>query len=80
MIDNVIEIMDSLINDPSVITANRLSIINGKEDFTEFGTIIKDNETLLLDRYACSDNTDSAIIAKCIIQIILAEICYQETI
>lgn len=78
MIDNVIEIMDRIINNPSVITANRLSIINGKEDFTEFGSVIKDNETLLLDRYACSDNTDSAIIAKCIIQIILAEIYYQE--
>ena len=76
--DNVIKIIDKFIETPSVITANRLSIINGKDDFTEFGTAIEENEKLLLDKYAATGNSDSDILAKCIVQILLAEIYYQK--
>lgn len=76
--DGVIKIIDNLIEEPSVITANRLSIINGKDDFTELGFDIEKNEKFLLDKYAGQINSDTDILAKCIVHIILAEIYYQK--
>ena len=78
IMDGVIKIIDSLIEEPSVITANRLSIINGKDDFTELGFDIEKNEKFLLDKYAGQINSDTDILAKCIVHIILAEIYYQK--
>lgn len=75
---DVFEIIDNLIEESSEITANRLSIINGKDDITEFSPIIEDNEKILLDRYANLSNNSSDVLAKCIVQIILAEIYYQK--
>ena len=49
MIAKVIDILEKIVNAPSAITANRLSIVNGKDDITEFGTLITGNEKLLLD-------------------------------
>lgn len=72
MIDRIIDIMDKFKDNPAGITANRLSIVNGKDDITELGTDIIENEKLLLDKY------DSSILTKCIIQIILAETYYQQ--
>lgn len=72
MIENVINIIDKFMDNPSVITANRLSIVNGKDDITEFGAIISENEKLLFDRY------NNSVLSKCIIQIMLAEIYYQK--
>lgn len=78
MIDKAIEVMDKLIADTATITANRLSIINGKEDIAEFCSVIKENKAFFLERYTDFDDMESTILAKCIIQIILAEIYYQE--
>lgn len=77
MTDKAIEIIDNLIGESLDVTANRLSIINGKYDVTEFGSIISDNKKLFLDRYSCADN-EACILAKCITQIVLAEIYYQK--
>lgn len=77
MTDKAIEIIDNLIGESLDVTANRLSIINGKYDVTEFGSIISDNKKLFLDRYSCTDN-EACILAKCITQIVLAEIYYQK--
>ena len=76
--DEIFEIIDRFIGEPSLITANRLSIINGKDDFTEFGSIIEKSERTLLDKYTDLNNSNSDVLAKCIIQIILAEIYYQK--
>ena len=76
--EDVFKVIDKFIEEPSVITANRLSIINGKYDVTEFGPIIEENEKLILDRYASSGDSESDILAKCIVQILLAEIYYQK--
>ena len=76
--NDVFEIIDKFIEEPSIITANRLSIINGKDDVTQFSSLIEENENLLLDRYASLNNGNSDILAKCIVQIILAEIYYQK--
>ncbi|MCQ2081802.1 MAG: LuxR C-terminal-related transcriptional regulator [Lachnospiraceae bacterium] len=78
MIDEIIENIDKIINDLSGITANRLSIINGKYDFTEYGPIFEENAKLILDKYASMGDKNNAVIAKCIVQIILAEIYYQK--
>ncbi len=76
--DNVFKIIDKLIEEPSVITANRLSIVNGKYDFTELSSIIEEDKEILLDRYVGLVNNDSDILTKCIVHIILAEIYYQK--
>lgn len=78
MIDKAIGIIDKFIENPSEITADRLSIINGQDDITNFGPIICENEKIFLDRFASLDNEDSSVLAKYIIQIILAEIYYQK--
>lgn len=78
IMDNVFKIIDKLIEEPSVITANRLSIVNGKYDFTELSSIIEENKELFLDRYASIFDSNSDILAKCIVHIILAEIYYQK--
>lgn len=75
---DIFDIIDKFIEEPSDITANRLSIINGKYDITEWGTFFEENESLLLGRYANLDNCDSDILAKCIVQILLAEVYYQK--
>lgn len=75
---NIFEIIDKFIEEPSDITANRLSIINGKFDITEWDQFFEENESLLLGRYANLDNCDSDILAKCIVQILLAEVHYQK--
>lgn len=72
MIENAYDMIDKFINDPTVITANRFSIINGKDDVTELGTVIAENEKDFLDRY------NSSILSRCIMQIVLAEIYYQK--
>lgn len=72
MTGKVVDIINKFIDDSSEITANRLSIINGKEDITEFCPVIAENETVYLEQYG------SSVLAKCIIQIILAEIYYQK--
>ncbi len=77
MIERIVEFIDDLIKDPTVITANRLSIINGKDDFTDLGRIIEENKDLILEKYIDLDNTNISILEKCIVQIILAEIYYQ---
>lgn len=76
--DDVLKIINKFIEEPSVITANRLSIINGRDDFTEFGSIIEENKDRLLSMYSSLNNYDSDVLAKCIVQIILAEIYYQK--
>lgn len=78
MIDEIIENIDKIINDLSGITANRLSIINGKYDFTEYSSVFEENAKLILNKYASIGDKDNAVIAKCIVQIILAEIYYQK--
>lgn len=78
MIEEVIAIVDNLIEDMSVITANRLSILNGKDDITEFYQYIEENDKLLFERYSNLEEKDSTILAKCVIQILLAEIYYQK--
>lgn len=78
IMDNVFKIIDKLIEEPSVITANRFSIVNGKYDFTELSSIIEEDKEILLDRYVGLVNNDSDILTKCIVHIILAEIYYQK--
>lgn len=78
MIDEIVENIDKIINELAGITGNRLSIINGKYDFTEYGPIFEENAKLILDKYASMGDKDNAVIAKCIVQIILAEIYYQK--
>lgn len=78
MIDDVVKLLDKFIEDSAGITANRLSIINGKDDITEFGEVIEENEKFFLNRYEGLNQSDSAILAKCIVQIMLAEIQYQK--
>ena len=78
MIDEIVENIDKIINELAGITGNRLSIINGKYDFTEYGPIFEENAKLILDKYAGADDKDTAMIAKCIVQVILAEIYYQK--
>lgn len=77
-VDAVIDIIDKSICNSAEITANRLSIINGKDDITELGPIIEENVKDILNKYDCAGDDDSSILAKCIIHIILAEIYYQE--
>lgn len=72
----MIEFIDNIIKETSVITANRLSIINGRDDFTQLSQNIEDNKDLLLNKYIGTDN--NSILGKCIVQIILAEIYYQK--
>ena len=78
MIDEIIRTIDGFIYNSTEITANRLSIINGKDDITEFGSIIEMNEQLILERYQGLDDSRLSILAKCIVQILLAEIYYQK--
>lgn len=78
MIDAVVDILDKFTCDSSEITANRLSIINGKIDITEYGPLIDENYKNILSKYENMGDKDSSILAKCIIQIILAEIYYQK--
>lgn len=78
MIEYITSVLDEYIKNSSVITANRLSIVNGKNDITEFGSVIEENKDLFLDKYANIENSNNNILEKCIIQIILAEIYYQK--
>lgn len=78
MINKVIDIIDGFIDNSSEITANRMSIINGKYDFTEFGSIIAENEKIFLERYENSDKYEYPNFSKSIMKILLAEIYYQK--
>lgn len=78
MVDTIVDLLTELIDGSSEITANRLSIINGKTDFTEYGPVIEENAKDLLSRFTNLDNNAPDILAKCILQIILAEIYYQK--
>lgn len=75
---DTINIIDKFVASPKDITGNRLSIINGKTDFTEFGPIIDENHNLILDRYIFSSDSASAVLLRCKVQILLAEIYYQK--
>lgn len=82
MLEQAIATLDKLIQDTSFITADRLSIINGLNDISEFGPTISNHEQIFLNRYATLGNTigkeKNTVLTKCIIQIILAEIDYQK--
>lgn len=71
MMDKMLDVIEKYIDDSATITANRLSVINGKEDFTEYGSIIAENEKRFLNRF------DASVLNKCVMQILLAEIYYQ---
>lgn len=78
MFDDIFEFMDKFMTESSEITANRLSIINGRDDFTQWGSIIEEQKEQLFERYSFLDDADASILGKCILQIILAEIYYQK--
>ena len=65
MIEYITNVLDEYIKNSSVITANRLSIVNGKNDITEFGSVIEENKDLFLDKYANIENSNNNILEKC---------------
>lgn len=62
---------------PKQITGDRLSIVNGKEDFTEYGPDILMQANAILEAFESREERGICDISECIIKIILAEVYYQ---
>lgn len=76
--EKVFEIIDKLLENVDNSTANRMSIINGKIDFTEYSSLISQNVSFLTEHYGIKDDEKNEYIASCIAKIIAAEIAYQK--
>lgn len=71
------EILDNLLTNPKTITDNRMSIINGTKDFTEYGSLILNNLNEFTGTYEAQKQRGISDISESVVKIILAEIYYQ---
>lgn len=74
---NIYDRLNYLLKNPKSITDNRMSILNGLEDLTEYGPQILSDAHAFVNNYENKDDPGRCDISECIAKIILAETYYQ---